>query len=55
MKQVVYWITHPLKRAWIIGLVAAVAALVAGAPTDTLADPPGANRIKAMSWNIHAS
>jgi endonuclease/exonuclease/phosphatase family metal-dependent hydrolase len=57
MKQAFYWITHPLKRKWIIGLVppvaALVAGLVAGATTDALADPP--KRMKVMSWNIHAS
>ena len=54
MTKAVSWITQPLKHQWIIALVAAAATLVAGATTDARADPPGANRMKVMSWNIHA-
>lgn len=52
MKQALYWITHPLQRQWIIGLVGAAATLVAGATTYVLAEPPESTRLKVMTWNL---
>jgi endonuclease/exonuclease/phosphatase family metal-dependent hydrolase len=49
MKKAMYGKTPPVKRQWIIGLVAA---LVAGATTDALADPPDSTRLKVMTWNL---
>jgi endonuclease/exonuclease/phosphatase family metal-dependent hydrolase len=53
MKRAVCWISHRLKRRWLIGLAGTAAAVVVGATTTYVsADPPGSSRLKVMTWNL---